>query len=231
MYQQSNQPPRYQDIQHNRQSQPQQQVSQNSLLHDTVAQNQNQQANGPLDKKVMVLYVQPGEPISMQAYQMVVDYPEILIQDANKIIPRPPWLTGVPTVVRVQDRAVFPGPMAFQVLQMYINNLRIMNGAQTDMVVPTVNSNKCFAVADKSVHHLAAADEKRVADVPVGQGNHHALAVGQVNFTTEEDTRYFQQGKVNEQDVSSYAARRLQHRQHPVQWKPSVLEDGQLVTM
>ncbi len=189
------------------------------------------EAQSPLDKKIMVLYVKPGDPVSMQAWQMVADYPEILVQDASQIQPRPPWLTGVPTVVQISDRRVFAGPEAFRTLSVYINNLKVASGAQSSMVVPTVDNNKGFAVADKSVHYLAAADERRVAEVPVGQGNHHAMSVGQINFATEEDMRYYQSGKVSEQEVSSYAALRTQQRSRPVQWKPSVLEDGTMVTM
>ena len=67
----------------------------------------------PLEKKVMVLYIIPGDQISMQAYQMVVDYPEILVQDARAINPRPTWLTRVPTVVMVTNKMVYDGAQAF----------------------------------------------------------------------------------------------------------------------
>ena len=187
------------------------------------------QQGGPLEKKVMVLYVQPGDPVSMQAYQMVVDYPEILVQNASQINPRPAWLTGVPTAVRVEDRSVFVGPQAFQILAMYINRLKAMSGAQDNMVVPTLDNMRAFSVADKNLHGRAAIEE-RTTDVPVGQ-TAHAMSVGRVNFQSGEDMRYYQQGKVSEGDVAAYTALRGQQRQRPVQWMPSVLEDGSMVNM
>jgi hypothetical protein len=134
--------------------------------------------------------------------------------------------------VRVSDKTVFEGPQAFQALALYVNEMRAVSGAQSNMVAPTlVDGNKGFAVADKSVHSFASADEKRVASIPVGQSSQHSMSVGQVNFSTEEDPRYYQSGKVTEQDVSSYSAMRTQQRQRPVKWEPSVLGNGDMVTM
>jgi hypothetical protein len=187
---------------------------------------------GPLDKKVMVLYIIPGDQISMQAYQMVVDYPEILVQDARAINPRPAWLTRVPTVVMVTNKMVYDGAQAFQVLTGYIQNIRIMNGAQDQMVVNTVNPNEGFAVVDKTQHHKACADEQRMAAVPVGTAARTAMSVGQVNFTAEDDARYSTSEKgVSEAALNQYMAQREIRRQRPVQWRPSVLENGEFVSM
>lgn len=193
-------------------------------------QPQQSQSGGPLANKVMVLYIKPGDPVSMQAWQMVVDYPEVLVQDATQIHPRPPWLDGVPTVVRVSDKMVFAGPQAFQVIAMYINNIKSMAGAQSQMVVPTMDPMKAFAVADKKYHGMAAIEERTV-DVPLGQTTTHGMSVGKVNFATDDDPRYYQTGKVSEQDVNQYNAMREQKRQRPVQWTPSLLEDGTMVSM
>jgi hypothetical protein len=199
--------------------------------------NQGNQENAggpqgdPMANKTFVLYIKPGDPVSQTIWQMVVDYPEILVQDATQIHPRPAWLSGVPTAVRLSDKRVFPGPDAFSVLKFYLDNLRVMSGAQKDMVINTVDSNKAFAVADISVHHLAAADERRVAAVPVGQSNRHAMSAGLVSFATDDDPRYYQSGKVSESDVSAYAAQRSQIRSRPMQWKQSLLENGELVNL
>ena len=186
----------------------------------------------PLDKKVMVLYIIPGDQISMQAYQMVVDYPEILVQDARAINPRPAWLTKVPTVVMVTNKMVYDGAQAFQVLTGYIQNIRIMNGAQDQMVVNTVNPNEAFAVVDKTQHYKACADDQRMAAVPLGTASRTAMAVGQVNFTVEDDPRYSQMERgISEETVNRYMSQRQQPRQRPVQWRPSVLENGEFVSM
>ena len=186
---------------------------------------------GPLDKKIMVLYLVPGEPVSMQAWQMVVDYPEVLVQDARQIQPKPQWLQGVPTVVMVNNKAIYEGPQAFQVLSSYVQNMKAMSGAQNEMVVPTLGLNQGFAVASKEHHHKACADEKRTAAVPLGTGSHTAMSVGQLNFATEDDPRYYQTGKINESEVEQYKTLRSQVRPRSVKWNQSVLENGEMVTM
>ena len=175
----------------------------------------------------MVLYVKPGDPVSMQAQQMVGDFQEILVQDVTQINQRPQWLSGVPTVVKVSDNTVYTGIHAFQILSSYITTIKNMAGAQDRMVI---NNNKGYAIADKNIHQFASIDNSRAAP-PVGESNHHQLKVGQVNFATDDDPRYYQPGKVTEQEITTYTNMRNQKRERPVQLKPSVLENGEMVTM
>jgi len=208
---------------------------QNQLLLNGIRppeSSQSGQPQGPLDKKVMVLYVVPGEKVSMQAWQMVVDYPEVLVQDARQITPRPQWLAGVPTVVMVGTKTVYEGPKAFQAIASYVQNLKAMSGPQSEMVVPTVDPNSGFAVAGRDVHYKACAEERRTAAVPVGTTTRTAMTVGQVSFAQEDDPRYYSTQKgVSETELNNYISMREQKRQHPVQYRPSVLENGEFVTM
>jgi hypothetical protein len=179
----------------------------------------------------MVLYVLQNDPASLQAWRMVVDYPEILVQDVMAIAPqqRPPWLQGVPTAVTLKDNQVYQGPQALQAIQTYVYTLKAMNGAQSDMVVPTVDA---YRVADKSVHHLACADADGVDAIPLGTTVRTALSVGRMDYPTDDnDPRYDSTSKVSESELNAYIAMRQQKRQPQVKLQPSVLDNGEFVTM
>ena len=57
------------------------------------------------------------------------------------------------------------------------------------------------------------------------------MSVGQVNFGMEDDPRYLQQGRLSDTEITQYTALRNQPRQRPVEYRPSVLDNGEFVTM
>lgn len=188
--------------------------------------------NDPLANKIMVLYVLPRDPASQNALQLIQgDFPEILIQDASQIYPRPNWLQGVPTIIVVSDKSVHAGPQALYILNNYVQASRSRGGAQSNMVVPTLNPDQFSPVANGPSHENPFVEEKQVSDTPVGTSVRKGMAVGTLDYSSEQDARYFQSTKVNETDVTNYMAMRNQPRQRPVNWRPSVLDNGEMVSM
>jgi hypothetical protein len=198
------------------------------------SQPQNGQATGdPLEKKIMVLYIKSGDPNSETAVSWVRDYPEIWIQDVLKLQSIPHWLKGVPTVVTLNNKKLHEGHNAFQILKSYIDTMQRVSGPQNTLVVPTMSETTTFRVVDRDSHARACVDENLNGAPPLGTSSRTPMTVGQVNFGQHDDPRYNNTKKgISESDIDYYRSMREQKRPPPqVQYLPSVLDNGELVTM
>jgi len=208
-------------------SQPQPQLQQSQYMQPQPQYQEQGQGQGPeqkLQTKVMVVYILPNDRLSALAYQQATNYPEIHIEDARTIQPRPNWMTQFPCAVLVKTKQVFFLENVLKLIQAYVAQQQIMTGAASDMVVATSGRNDAFPVADKNVHHMAAAEERRIASIPVGTGNHQAMSAGQVQINNDNDSRYTQTGKgISEGDLAQYNQLRSTRRTPPMQWRQSAL--------
>lgn len=72
-------------------------------------------SDDPLDFVRLVLYIRKGVPACEQLLAHVSDRMDVLIQDVDSIEgEKPPWLRGVPTVVKMPERQVLAGSRAMQ---------------------------------------------------------------------------------------------------------------------
>jgi hypothetical protein len=72
----------------------------------------------PSGCKAYVLYVLPGSPGCARLQELIHAKPgledQTWVQDAGLIVPRPPWLTGVPILVEKASRRAHRGAQAFK---------------------------------------------------------------------------------------------------------------------
>jgi hypothetical protein len=72
-------------------------------------------SDDPLDFVQLVLYVRRGVPACEQLLAHVSDRLDVLIQDVDIIEgDKPPWLRGIPTVVKMPERQVLTGSRAIE---------------------------------------------------------------------------------------------------------------------
>ena len=75
-------------------------------------------SDDPLDFVRLVLYVRRGVPACEHLLAHVSDRMDVLIQDVDSIQgDKPPWLRGVPTVVKMPERQVLTGSRAIECVQ------------------------------------------------------------------------------------------------------------------
>jgi hypothetical protein len=79
-----------------------------------------QQPQNVLNGKVYVLYILPQDANSEKALQLARLAPGIHVQDIRSLNVRPPWLTTVPTLLRISDKDIKQGGPALQELQFWI---------------------------------------------------------------------------------------------------------------
>lgn len=213
--QQPQQPRSYQQMYEQQQGQQQQQAGQ-----------QNAQQGDGLANKIMVLYVNPNDVASQEAHRIASPYPEILIQDARQVYPRPQWLDGTPTGVAVASRRVYKGERVLVFLKAYVYHLKLQGGAQDSVVLaPSVGYTT-------GGNFNSVALEGASGSVPVGAVATKA-DVGEVPQSVEDTShRYMGQGKVSDADINAYMSRRNESRPPPnVQYTRSEVDPSILLTM
>lgn len=181
-----------------------------------------------LKNKIMILYIKPHDgpdSPSTKAWVLVSKYPEILVQDALQVHPRPAWLVGVPTIFSLRTQQIFHGNQALAILQAYDYQQQVQSGAQSNMILTTSMGNHM----PTDYQQPFAADK---FGIPVGSTSGNVTSAG--NFETlspVSDERYLSQGKLEEKDLAAYEQRRKQSRKPVTRYQPSVLGNGELVTM
>ena len=76
-----------------------------------------------IDYATFVLYVKRGAKACEQLMSIAAKSHDVIIQDVDHLQgPRPGWLRGVPSLVRLQDYALFTGTKAIEEMQKHLSS-------------------------------------------------------------------------------------------------------------
>lgn len=131
------------------------QVSQGAPVSQKVSDN-------PLDYLAFIVYVKRNVPICAQLQAQLGDDMEVMIQDVDSIQgARPPWLKGVPTVVRLPGREVLTGTAALEALQQRQTSIRGVesSGAAPAAITEPQSFSSLFTMEDPPIEDARYQDK------------------------------------------------------------------------
>ena len=180
----------------------------------------------PSGCKAYVLYVLPGSPGCARLQELIHAKPgledQTWVQDAGLIVPRPPWLTGVPILVEKASRRAHRGAQAFKFVADFADeDVWGFSGFGT-------SGSSCFAFEDGNSavneargSRVAAADTYGSAaigggggEAPAGAGG-AAAGGGAAGGVFEEDAPQQRGGRRSrgQEDVNNAASAFMSARQ------------------
>jgi hypothetical protein len=80
-------------------------------------------SSNEIDYAAFVLYVKQGVPACEHLRRLAAQSHDVIVQDVGQIQgPRPGWLKGVPSLVRLKDYALFTGTKAIGALESHLSS-------------------------------------------------------------------------------------------------------------